>query len=226
MKMKLTQTFDSDGVEAALGLLSDPEISLAPAEQISSYTELMRHAYWQAKDLTAAIQIGQAGIETGMKLASEFPDQAAEIKGAVKAIHYDLASFTWPGWDEPGIEITREKIALGLASARKNLDLAFELKREALPLSRAYWMLGAQLLADGAYYKARENFSIAAHQAAKADSPADKFLAEGFLAIGLILDGQGDATEALETVKDSLRGQEHGDLFIKQLDDALRVFSG
>lgn len=224
MKDKLIQILNSDGVEAALGLLTDPEVSLPPAERIALHTELLRHAYWQAKDLAAAIQIGQAGIETGMKQASEYPGHAPEIKGAVKAIHYDLASFTWPGWDEPGIEITPEQLALGLESARKNLDLAFELKRDALPLSRAYWMLGAQLLAAGSHYKARENFSIAAHQAGRANSLADKLLSEGYLAIGLILDGQRDAAEALETVKDSLRGQENGEFFIKQLNDALRVF--
>jgi hypothetical protein len=226
MKEKAIELFDSQGVEAVIKLLETGEEGLAPDGQVQTFDHVLRHAYWQKKDLPGTIRIGQAGIALGEQLASRFPDQASEIKSQVKAIQYNLASFTWPGWDEPGFEITPEQGQLGLAAAKENLRLAIELKKDLLPLSRAHWMLGAQQMAVADYSSAREDFAQAEGFASQAGSAGEALLAQGFALLTSLLASPGnrDHSNQLEELKASLKKEEHGEFFVKQIEDARRVF--
>jgi len=44
--------------------------------------------------------------------------QAKELKEGAKGVIYNLASYTWPGWKEPGIAIGPGEIAQGLDAAK------------------------------------------------------------------------------------------------------------
>jgi len=228
MKDQAIELFESQGVRAAIELLQAGETGLAPAAQVQAFDQVLRHAYWKKKDLPGAIQIGQAGITLGEQLAARFPDKASEIKSQVKAIHYNLASFTWPGWDEPGFEITPEQVQLGLAAARENFRLAIVLKKDALPLSRACWMLGAQEIAVRDYSSAIDHFYQAEQFAAQAEAGGEALLAKGFAELASLLAKPGDPaiSATLEDTKTALASQESGEFFIKQIDDAWRVFAG
>ena len=226
MKEQAVQTLESEGASAAIDLLKSAELS--PTEYVPLFSEVFRHAYWQQKDLSAAIQIGQAGIRLGENLAESHPDLEEEILAQVKAIHYDLASFTWPGWDEEGLEITPEQVELGLTSARENLDLAIQLKKPPLPVSRAYWMLGAQHIAAGQFVQAQARFDMAERNARDAGSKPDELLAKGFYRVAALLDKPGNERllSGLEHIKTALLEEEHGEFFVKQIEDALRIFGG
>jgi hypothetical protein len=227
MKDKAIEIFDSEGVEAAIGWMQAGEAGLSPTEHVQVFDQVLRHAYWQHKDLPAAIQIGQAGLALGEKLAAAHPDQASEIKSQIKAIQYNLASFTWPGWDEPGYQLSEKQVLLGLEAARQNLSLALELKKEALPLSRAYWMLAAQEIAAKEYTSAVEHFSQAETFARQAGVQGEALLAQGFELLTKLLANPGDLAleTSLEETKTALATEEHGEIFVKQIEDALRVFS-
>ena len=224
LKDQAIQTLESDGVEAAVRLLRQAD--LPPTEHIPLYTEVLRHAYWQQKDLPATIEITQTGIRHGEALADINPEDANQILAQVKALYYDLASFTWPGWDEEGIEIAPEQVSLGLEAARKNLDLAVKLKKEALPLSRAYWMLGAQQLADGDHTQAVASFAMAEQRAAEAEARPEELLSRGFARLAGLLEDPEDQSLQIEMaeIKTALFDEEDGEMFVQQIEDAQRVF--
>lgn len=176
------------------------------AAQPKAYTEAMRHAYWEDKDLSAAMAIAWAGISRLLAMAhGADAEQAYELRSQAKALSYDLASFTWAGWDEPGIVITPPEARAGYAAARANLALANELKKGDLPRSRAHWILGAHELAAGRPEDARVNFETAVilAQAAGSEGASEVKLASAFVALADLAAGVGSEAAmgaALETL--------------------------
>lgn len=233
MKDRAIRLFDSHGVDAAIQFLEAIDETLGIDEHVQAFDQVLRNVYWEKKDLAGAIRIGQAGIAQGEQLAAEFPEKAEKIMSQVKAIQYNLASFTWPGWDEPGIEISPEQVQLGLAAARENLRLAIELKKDAMPLSRACWMLGAQEIAVREYSSASDHFHQAEQFAEQAVSrgeagpgSGEALLARGFAQLANLLaqPGDPDISAMLEETKINLIAQTSGNFFVKQIEDAWRVF--
>ena len=90
-------------------------------ESPDAYSEAMRHAYWEDRDLAGAIAISFAGISRLLAEApAAGPERALELRSQAKRLTYDLASYTWPGWDEPGIIVTPPEMRAGYAAARAN----------------------------------------------------------------------------------------------------------
>jgi hypothetical protein len=213
-----TQT-DSFAVIEFLSRQDDPTVV------VDTYNDLVRYLYNTAKNIPGMISLGRAGIQYGLAQAAAVSDPAlaAEIKGRAKAISYNVAAFTWPGWDEPGIEITRTDLAMGMDAARTNLRLARELQRGDLPMSRAHWVIGAHHLAVKDYDAARREFDDAARLAASAGEPGEALLSKGYAALVDVLQG-GDAA-LLDALKTELSGIKDGEFFVGQIDSAQRVFS-
>jgi hypothetical protein len=153
-----------------------------PLTVANVYSTLVMRLYWEDKNLPAVVAIARAGIQYGLTAAAMASDHdlAMEIKSVAKEVAYNLASFTWPGWDEPGMIISQSDVAIGLDAAKTNLRLADELKKGDLPLSRAYWMLGRHYLASGHLDKAKACFAKAENFAIAASAEADRLLAQGF----------------------------------------------
>src|SRR3990172_8189674 len=99
------------------------------------YSELVLDFYWKERSLSHVIPFSISGIQYCLTKAegSSSKKVAKELKGIAKAISYNLASFTWPGWNEKGIRITPVEIEIGLDSAKFNLRLARELKKGEIP---------------------------------------------------------------------------------------------
>jgi hypothetical protein len=195
------------------------------------FVEVMRHFYWKAKDLPAAVAFGQAGAHFGLFHASrvEATDAAlaTQLRGVAKGLMFDLASFTWPGWDEPGIPITPADLAVGLDAARGNLRLAHELNKGDLPLSRAHWMLAGHQLCAKDYAAARGSYDQAARHAVAAGSKADELLCAGFARlVDLVQSGNTGQDAELQRIEEQLRPIESGPDFVQQIGTARRVFQG
>ena len=205
--------------------VSDPVLS------VQSFSALMRHCYWKQKDLTAALVFGRAGAQHGVMmaaiLAKKDPKKAAVLRALAKGFTYDIASFTWPGWNEKGIEISEEALAEGLQAAHANLRLAIQLKKDPLAMSRAYWMLGAQQLAVGRMKSSGETFLKAAAEAKKAGSRAEEVLGESFVCLTEVLAETENkaSTGRLHGLLAELRKQKDGSFFADQVDTALEVFA-
>lgn len=161
---------------AEVDLASEPEV----------YSKAMRSAYREDKDLSAAMAIAWAGISRLLALAHEAtPTRAHELRSLAKVLTHDLASFTWGGWDEPGIVITPPEARAGWAASRANLAYAMELERGPSPRARAHWMVGAHELAAGRPAEARASFESAAalFDQAGAEAGAEAELARTYLVL-------------------------------------------
>jgi len=160
-------------------------------------------------------------------LAKKNPKRAKALRAIAKGLIYDIASFTWPGWNEKRIEISKGQLAEGLQAARANLRLANQLKKDSLAISRAYWVLGAQELAAGNVKPSGQAFSKAAEHAKKAGSRAEELLAQSFACLAEVLaaDDNETASKRLNSLLADLRRQKDGEFFASQVDMARQVFS-
>ncbi len=226
MKEKAIEILTQQNTAAAIEYLKQQEDPPAVAE---TFNAVMRHAYWEMHDLDSTVTLAKEGIAYASAKAKEVEgkEQVADLNGLVKALSYNLASFTWPGWDEEWIEeIPQEYLKLGLDAAQTNLHLAIELERGDLSISRAYWMLAAQQIAQRDYEGARVNFTQAIEYAEKANAHSDVLLSHGFTQVVNLLENpeDEDAKSGLEAIKSELVNLEHGEMLTQQMDDTLKVF--
>ena len=196
-----------------------------------TYDELVRHLYWKEKNVPDMVALARAGIQycltSGTAVAEEDVELALQLRSKAKTIAYNLASYTWSGWDEPGINLDETDRRFGLEAAQINLRLALELDKGDMRISRAHWMVGAQLLSAGGRSKARESFQLASIYASRAQEETDDLLARSYsLFVDLLEDPENASLQqALAQVKRQLERVEHGQMFVGQLETAWQVFS-
>lgn len=163
-----------------------------PLEIAARYQALVPELYWKARDLPAVVAIGRAGILycLGQSLtAGASPEDVEKLRSIAKELAYNVASFTWPGWEEPGIYPTPDEIALGRDCAKLNLRLAIELKKPPERVSMAHWLIGAHALAADDHETAEKEFQLALDV-----SPAtDAAINMGYLAIARLCRNPSDA---------------------------------
>jgi hypothetical protein len=207
-----------DHIAAFAALESEP-----PLEAAQTYHSIAKDLYWQDRDLPNAKATLLRGI--AFALAKEHQEDP-EVRTTGKAMCYDLASFCWPGWDEPDIEIGREELTLGQAAAARNLELAIELGRGDGPLANAHFLIGAFDLAWSRLPEAAESFEKYRHHAALADDEVGVLAAEGYAALTRHLEGKPEAEEEFLVIVNRLLEDdlEHGAFFAEQLETARRVF--
>lgn len=191
-----------------------------------AYRIEMRAAYWDAKDLPAALAIGFAAVDRCLSEAARSDANVALARRAeAKGFLYDIASFAWPGWDEPGIGIDPSQARLGFDAAIANLELAVELHKDELPMARAHWMLGAHRLAAGSAAEAESSFGMAEEFAERAGSIVDAALARAFGALARLVGGREHAEDALESALADLAELPEGDIYVEQVATARRVLA-
>ena len=217
---------EKDSFAAIAHLAAEPDRLAATR----AFHEVMHHFYWKEKDLVPAVAFGRAGVQHGLSSAAavEASDTslAEELRSTAKGMTYDLASFTWNGWNEKGIVITESDLKIGLDAAKTNLRLAVELKKGDLPLCRAHWMLGAQQLSAHDDKGAIASFDKSAQFAKAAQAEGEELLARGDIAIVHLRQSKGKEGAAdLEKVKTQLKKVKEGEFFIEQLDTAAQVFA-
>jgi hypothetical protein len=180
-----------------------------PARVLAMFHGAMRHAYWNRKDIAAVVQLGEAAFAFG----GDFPGDP--LLGMVKAIAFDVGSFCWIGWDEPGIAIDDEIAAAGARAAALNLALAEKLDRPSGPRAAALWLVGAHELAAGRREDAVRCFEESARFARDGSDLGAELLALGYIAIAR---GEPPDLDAFAAVQD-------GDECVTQLRTAARVLA-
>lgn len=205
---------EGQGSEATVLL----EATGTPHEIAEAYHRVAKDLYWKNKDLTSARSALALGIAYAVDQA-RISDEPDELKGKVKAMCYDLASFCWPGWDEPGILIGETDLEVGEHAAHENLRLAIELQRGDLPMANAHFMVGAYHLARRRHAFAESSFEEFQARATAAGDIGAAILAEGYLA--LVRPG-ADILPICARLREE--GGESGGFFAEQLLTAARVF--
>lgn len=197
-----------------------------PLVSVEAFDEAVRHWYWERKNVAAVRTIARAGIRRATMLADDAadPDEATRLRGTAKTIAYNLASFTWPGWDESGVTLTTADVADGRDAARLNLRLAILLGRPDKSLADAWWLIGAHALAVRNAAEAAEAFAEARAFAELAGEPGRIAMLDGYAALADSL-GDGAPTDRFEEAIATLRGLADGASYVEQLETARRVFA-
>jgi hypothetical protein len=170
---------DSRAIEASLAA-SDPQRA---AEALAT---AQRELYWTHKGIPAVVTLSGAGIAHLLKIARQSPE-AAGAGHEAKALAFNLGSFTWPGWAEPGITLTPADIAAGFEAARLNLRLAEEFNRPEKAKAKAHWLLGAHQLSAADFASAANSFRTGKSHAARSDDPSLGEMLDGYLRLTHVL---------------------------------------
>ena len=195
-----------------------------------TYNDLVKELYWQQRAITQVVAMSRAGIQycfdQAEKVAAADMESAYTLRSAAKQLAYNLASYTWPGWNEPDIELAPLHVTAGLDAARVNLRLALELDKGDLPLSRAYWMLAGHLLAAKAVNGAEANYRRAAMYADRTDEEIDRLLALAFAALAhwTLKPKSNGRRQNYKKAREDLAAVEDGAAYQEQLDNARDVF--
>jgi hypothetical protein len=201
-----------------------------PLVVAEAYYDLVKDLYWHQRAIPQVVAMSRAGIQycsdQAEIAAASDRETAYALRSAAKRLAYNLAAFTWPGWNEAHIVLEPLQVSEGLDAARLNVRLALELDKGNLPLSRAYWMLACHLLAAKALAGAEANFRRAAMYADRAEARPDHLLALAFASlVNWMLDPQNDGCrQAYEKAWANLAILEDGDAYQQQLDGARAVF--
>lgn len=207
------------GEIARLAGLSDPEAAAA------GYRQAVRDAYWEARDLGAVTSYASAGYDHCLSAAAAAVGEAAYLlRSEAKALMCDLASFTWPGWGESGVEVLERDLRIGLEAAFTNLRLAGELDKGDLATSRALWMVGGHMMAAERYDEAGAHFIEGAALAETASEPAEARLGEAFAALSATLARAEGAEPRLDVAIARLAAVEEGAALVDQVVTARDVF--
>jgi hypothetical protein len=188
-----------------------------PIEIAARYKEVLLDQYWKAKNLAGAVAIGQCGISFCM-------NHKLDLRSEAKQMAFNIGSFTWPGWAEPGIEIRETEWAAGADAASLNLRLAIELNKPPLGMSSAHWLIGAHALAARDAKAAADAFN----QAFVLAPPEMRPMHTGYVAIARLMEDGEDESSLRDLVAlfSSLdaEGTEDSKFAASQLRTAARVF--
>jgi aspartyl/asparaginyl-tRNA synthetase len=197
------------------------------------YSNLVNDFYWKEKAFSEVITFSRAGIQycltKAQEIAKDDVEKVVQLKTTAKIISYNLASYTWPGWDEKGISISQSDLLVGLDAAKLNLRLAFELKKGAVPLSMAYWVLGAQYLALANYDEAIKAFISSKEKAEEGNNKMNDLLASGYIGVTKIIqgsqkvEGEKELDKAIKEFKKL--NTEDSEFYIEQLKTVLKIFA-
>ncbi len=204
----------------------------APKRVAERYEDVVMDLYWKERAIPEMVAVARAGIQYCLTKAQEVekedPELAVYLKSSAKTNAYNLASFTWPGWDEKDLVIREADLEAGLDAARLNLRLAYELDKGPLRISMAHWALGAQLMAAGRHEEAVEAFALSKEKAHAALDSLYEMLALGYVGVAKILSGnlraEGEKDLAKATGELKKLKTDDGRFCIDQLETAMRVF--
>ncbi len=149
------------------------------------YGDACGDLYWKAKDIRGALTVGRSAIQYCLTKSREVENegQAKRLRVIAQELSFDMASFSWPGWEEQGITIEAADLADGLDFARLDLRLVQEMKYPPTKHANAHWIVGAQLLAAGRHSEARTAFDASHANAKKAENATKEWMAAGYSAL-------------------------------------------
>ena len=204
---------------------------LKPQAAANVYEKAQLRLYWKKKDVSAMIALSRAGIQhaltTGQRVTD--PKEVYAFRSSAKALAYNLASFTWPGWNEKDIILTQSDLAIGLDAARLNLRLAEELNRPKKAMANAQWAVGAHQLAARALQAAEVAFNRGKAYAADSGERVLVKMLQGyeFLTEALKNPNSEQAQSRFEISISKLKDDdsEEGPGYAAQLSTAFMVFS-
>ena len=199
----------------------------------AAFGDLILNCYHRAQSIEQVLHFGSAGIHYCLAAARAHDGRdetaAKELRFAAKRMAANVASFTWPGWSEPGISISHEQMGQGLLFARYSVRQLHELDPTAAQLAFTYWFLGAQLIAHKHYAEALQVLRAAhAYNLEHGEDPEGRLMLEGYIGLAALLKGReesGEAEFSAAVASLQARGSTDSQFYAEQLLTARAVFT-
>jgi len=174
--------------------------SLAQAQQSITGT-----FYWEKKDLPAFLNLASSLLELALKLAAsaETNETANQFRDLAIRNTYNIASMTWPGWDEAGIDISAEQQLTGLSAAEMNVEMAAAQSLSPQRRQMGLWILGVQELAAGRFPEARATLLLQRQLLVDNDLPGAEVTAGYLTFIDDLETGSNNVLVAIDQLKAS-----------------------
>ncbi len=208
------------------------EANGAPVQVVRDYMMFSRRYYTEHKDVARMLIFARAGIDFGLRHAKAVEQRdeklARSLRAHAKAFAFNTAANAWPGWQDPGIEVTASDLVNGLDLARLNLRLARELKVSAQAQLNAHWLVGAHLMAAKQVEPAVKQFDLARELAKPEESPDYLGMIDGYTALARLSAKPNDKTlqGQLDVVVAKLKETKgEGKFFAQQIRTAAEVFA-
>jgi hypothetical protein len=123
--------------------------AVSPEAFLTAARQIRQSLYWEKKDLASYVVVATHLLDTALSNAKGSSESAKFFGARSLGLSFDIASFAWPGWNEPGVVVTPTLQAAGLEAARLNFKLAQGVESPEGVRKAAHFILGAQLLAAG-----------------------------------------------------------------------------
>ena len=180
------------------------------------------------KDMDAYTYLAKLLLQHTLNLAEQHPSQTLDYMRVALPIAYNLAANTWPGWATPdgSAPVEEHHRRLGLEAARLDVSLAAGVAPTAQRRFNSHWLLGAHLIAEGAYADAITAFEAGQAIAVEADLDLSATVAQGWIHLANTLAGT-DEMAALALIEAKLI--EHGGdgpFYARQYAAAYAAFGG
>lgn len=197
-----------------------------PERAAQLFGQLAKRLYTREKKVARSSAVARAGIQYCLSYSGD-EAKRSRLRQWAKSLAYNLAANSWPGWGDDGIVITPSDLELGLDAARLNARLSLELSKGSLAESKAHWLLGALLLAQGDREQAAREFATARERARIAEDADDERMNAGYQALVGILVGEASAGADFGRIVDELSAasaSEDAKFYGRQLHTALQIF--
>jgi len=199
-------------------------------EAMKAYEDLVHYLYWQKKNIQAVVILAQAGVERMLHESETAGESHSERRLAAlrraRVMIFNLASFCWPGWNEPGISLTESEIQAGREAAKRNRELGLVLNPTPIMSAHAAWTIGAYHLTDKKYTEAVLYFEESARFALQAENEAEHLLGQAYAQLARCLESGEEGAESrkqLVEIKQRLSLAKDGPEYVRQVDTAEAV---
>lgn len=145
----LTDVFLAEGMFA----LEARTEAVPPARRLRLLNGVLSRVYWTERDIAAVLEIGERTLAIGEAAHGRTADRVEKrtLRERLGPVHYNIASYTWPGWggEQAGITLNSAQIERGRIAAHANVALRDALESEPRRRSGSRWMAAAHEMAAG-----------------------------------------------------------------------------
>jgi hypothetical protein len=167
------------------------------ADRFTGFRKVSGLLYWTHRALPEYVALCLEHIRrVEAALAGAAGEERAALVKTLGGTYYNVASFTWPGWDEKDVAPGPAEVQIGREAALRcleiridpaNADVAF-----GYTVSMARWVAGAHHLPHNPEL-ARQQFALA--RALDLETGQDDTLNAGYLALVDLMEGRAEAAE-------------------------------
>ena len=167
-----------------------------------------------------ARSVFESALEAANRESTE--DKNAYLTAAYMTA-YNIASNTWPDWNEGDVDEEHRQVWLEFANIHVSIVAQLDLPPEKG--ASAFWLGAAHELAVKNYDVARSLYEKAKMLGEERDSNEVALMNQGWMLVVNILQGNEKAESELEGLQQRLAGlSEDGKFYAGQFNDALEVF--